>query len=494
MSKRVLIIGGGISGLTAGVYAAKAGYETHLYEQQAYVGGECTGWDRGGYHIDNCIHWMNGTAPGDSLNRLWQDIGALGPETEIIHPDRMYTSELGGEEITLWKDIDRTERELLELSPEDEQEIKKLMHFCRLGGKVRIPAEKPPEMQSALDGIRLMLTMVPALKIFKEYKGMDTRDLMERFQHPLIRCMISDFCTRESMASSFPLAYGSFAAGDGGIPRGGSREMAVRIGRQLVKCGGKIHTGKRAEEILLKDGRAVGIRFLDKTAAEGEYVIPACYPQVTFGRLLSENYMPELLREMYDNREAYPVYTTFQAAYSLDSSADLIGADRILDGSGLDLFPGLGERINVKSYAYEPSFAPDGKHVIQVLTGGPEALYKSWAELYREREAYLAKKNQMAEDIRKLLEQRFPECCGKLALLDCWTPMTYERYCSAYKGFYQSCTVTKQSSRLPYPERKVDGLENVYLAGQWQNPPGGLPGAAIAGKYAVQRMIKEDIS
>ena len=64
MSKRVLIIGGGISGLTAGVYAAKAGYETHLYEQQAYVGGECTGWDRGGYHIDNCIHWMNGTAPG----------------------------------------------------------------------------------------------------------------------------------------------------------------------------------------------------------------------------------------------------------------------------------------------------------------------------------------------------------------------------------------------------------------------------------------------
>ena len=103
----------------------------------------------------------------------------------------------------------------MELSPEDEQEIKKLMHFCRLGGKVRIPAEKPPEMQSALDGIRLMLTMVPALKIFKEYKGMDTRDLMERFQHPLIRCMISDFCTRESMASSFPLAYGSFAAGMG---------------------------------------------------------------------------------------------------------------------------------------------------------------------------------------------------------------------------------------------------------------------------------------
>ena len=98
-------------------------------------------------------------------------------------------------------------------------------------------------------------------------------------------------------------------------------------------------------------------------------MIPACDPQVTFGRLLSENYMPELLREMYDNREAYPVYTTFQAAYSLDSSADLIGADRILDGSGLDLFPGLGERINVKSYAYEPSFAPDGKHVIQVLTG-----------------------------------------------------------------------------------------------------------------------------
>lgn len=36
------------------------------------------------------------------------------------------------------------------------------------------------------------------------------------------------------------------------------------------------------------------------------------------------------------------------------------------------------------------------------------------------------------------------------------------------------------------------GLDNVVLAGQWITPPGGLPGSAAAGKFAVQRILKKE--
>lgn len=185
VEKKMIIIGGGVSGLVAGIYACRAGFRAEIYERHTTAGGECTGWNRQGYHIDNCIHWMMGTFPGSDLYRLWEDVGAVGDGIRIHRPDRMYTSQLGGQRVTLWQDIDRTEEELIRLSPEDTVEIKKLMKSCRAARKVQIPAKLPPEQIGALEGTKMLFTMGAALKLFKEYKGMDTADLMNRFSDPV---------------------------------------------------------------------------------------------------------------------------------------------------------------------------------------------------------------------------------------------------------------------------------------------------------------------
>ena len=75
--KKIVIAGGGVSGLTAGIYAQKAGYQAVICEKNAVPGGECTGWDREGYHIDNCIHWMMGTSGKSALHDIWKETGAL---------------------------------------------------------------------------------------------------------------------------------------------------------------------------------------------------------------------------------------------------------------------------------------------------------------------------------------------------------------------------------------------------------------------------------
>ena len=73
---KVVIIGAGISGLTAGIYALKQGYEAEIYEKNTSAGGMCTGWYRKGTYIDGCLHWLTESAAG-SLHEIWKETGAL---------------------------------------------------------------------------------------------------------------------------------------------------------------------------------------------------------------------------------------------------------------------------------------------------------------------------------------------------------------------------------------------------------------------------------
>ena len=75
--KKVIIVGGGIAGLSAGIYALKAGFDAEIYEKNPIAGGECMGWNRKGYHIDNCIHWLTGTDPDTKLWEVWKTCGAI---------------------------------------------------------------------------------------------------------------------------------------------------------------------------------------------------------------------------------------------------------------------------------------------------------------------------------------------------------------------------------------------------------------------------------
>ena len=67
MEKKIVIIGAGIAGLSAGCYSRMNGYSVEIYESHALPGGLCTSWKKGEYTIDGCLHWLTGSSPGDSI-------------------------------------------------------------------------------------------------------------------------------------------------------------------------------------------------------------------------------------------------------------------------------------------------------------------------------------------------------------------------------------------------------------------------------------------
>ena len=140
--EKVVIIGGGIAGLTAGIYALMAGFEAEIYEKNAIPGGECIGWNRKGYHIDNCIHWLTGTKKGTEMYEVWEKTGALSDEIKCAKIDAFYTSTYNGQSVTLWNDLQKTQRELIAASPEDEEEIKKFIEYVEYSKQCARTANK----------------------------------------------------------------------------------------------------------------------------------------------------------------------------------------------------------------------------------------------------------------------------------------------------------------------------------------------------------------
>ena len=62
MTKKIIIIGAGIAGLSVQEFLrALNGFDVEVFEMHSKPGGECTGWQRGGFHFDNCIHWLMGS-------------------------------------------------------------------------------------------------------------------------------------------------------------------------------------------------------------------------------------------------------------------------------------------------------------------------------------------------------------------------------------------------------------------------------------------------
>ncbi len=61
--KSIIIIGGGIAGLSAGCYGQMNGFRTRIFEMHKKPGGLCTCWKRQGYVVNGCVHWLVGTGP-----------------------------------------------------------------------------------------------------------------------------------------------------------------------------------------------------------------------------------------------------------------------------------------------------------------------------------------------------------------------------------------------------------------------------------------------
>ena len=381
---------------------------------------------------------------------------------------------------------------MLELSPEDEEEINKLMKYVSMAETMTVPVDKPFDAMNLIDFIKLGMSMKEMGKVMKEYGNMDIKELAMRFKHPLIRRAIIDYMPSGYQAYAFLVSYGTVTGGNGDIPKGGSLAMSLRIAKKYKEYGGALHTNANVETILLNGKRAEGILLENGKKVEADYVICACDTDYTFRKLLPEKYMPKGLKKMYVDRDKYPISSGFQIAYAVDGVFPELTGTRIFSCDEMKVGSQAVQCMSIQSYDYEPDFAPAGKMILQTNFSQSEADYKYWENIYTDKTVYEKQKAEIAEQALKRVVKEYPFLEGKIHVIDVWSPMTYTRYCNSYRGAYMSFVTAKQAKSITVPG-VVKGLDNVLLASQWLMGQGGLPTAASMGKFAAWRIMKTGI-
>jgi phytoene dehydrogenase-like protein len=119
--------------------------------------------------------------------------------------------------------------------------------------------------------------------------------------------------------------------------------------------------------------------------------------------------------------------------------------------------------------------------------------FEFWKNLKQNSEQeYKEKKAEIARWVADGITDTFPELKGKVEMTDVATPLTFNRYCNSYHGAYMGF-IQGGDAKQTFHKGTINGIENLYLAGQGVLPNGGLPMAVIAGKFAVQRICKKEV-
>jgi phytoene desaturase len=487
--KKLIIIGAGIAGLTSGIYARLNGLEAEIFELHSKPGGECTGWQRGDFHFDNCIHWLMGSKKGTPMYKLWETTGALNDSVDIINNDTFISYTSAESTVHIYRNLDKLEKHLLEVAPEDKSMIKE---FCRDAKKViklDMPVEKPFDLFTKKDMFKMIFKMLPMAKTMQKYEKISMQELIEKFKNPELKAALKAMIPSNYKAFALLSTLASMHSNDSGWPAGGSLAFARRIEEKFLNLGGKINYKSRVEEIIINDGTAKGIKLSDGSVHNADYVIAAADGHEVIYDMLGGKYIDDTINTLFTDIKTYPIYSSVYVSMGIKSNlskyphALYFKLKNPIDAGGMK-----HDFIGARHYCYEPAFAPkDNSVLIALLT----ADYDWWAQKKKNPAEYKAEKERIGNEVASACSEEFPEIKGNIKVIDVATPMTYERYCNAYRGAWMSYATTP-NAKIRFITGVLPGLDNFYLTGQWLMPPGGLPTAVMTGKWTIQRICKKE--
>ena len=489
--KTILIIGGGVSGLSAGIYAEQSGFHAIILEKNPSVGGLCTGWYRKGQYIDGCIHWLTGTNKNTELYRLWKEVGAIENDNDIIQLDGWGVFNYHGVEVPFYADTFKAEQRWLEISPADKKEIKHFFKMVRDIASIDLPLDKPVSMMNLWTLLKFGFKVIDVWPSYLLTMKMSCERYAKRFKSPALRWAIKNAQPGAGNLYSMLFSYANITFGNGGIPRGGSKPMVERMKDRFLSLGGTLLLNQEVSHVLIEHSTAVGVELKDGKKIKSDYVVSALDSNYALHHLLLGQYNMPKLEKRFKEMKKHPAPSCCLLAfrgkksdiptpYSFECEPFYVG------GTGI-------EHLTIRNYGYdEETYVKDDKCLYMVLIDQYSENYKYWSKLYKENPiAYREKKNALAMMVRGKILAKFPQFEGELEILDVCTPKTLNRYTNASRGTYMGFLFTKSAGRLT-SNGFVKGLKNFIMAGQYMQCPGGLPLAMVSGRFAIQWIAKKE--
>ncbi len=487
-NKKIIIIGGGVAGLSAGIYGQMNGFDTQIFEMHTTTGGQCTAWERGGYHFDYCLQWLVGSRNG-VYNKLWKETHVMTDDVKVVDSEiyAIIEDETQGK-FYIYSNLDRWQDYLIRIAPEDEKGIKKMCSQMKTGGSLE-PFEDAPSGRNWFDYIRQGLKMPGAMSLMLLYAKMPIKKylLSLNLKNAKLLFFLSNLFANDNFSAiAFIMMLGWFNEKNAGYLIGGSRPIAERMTKRYKDLGGTVTLGAKVDKVIIEDDKASGVKLADGTEHRADIVISAADGHTTLYNMLDRKYISPEFENAYKN---WKLFTPFvQVSFGIN---DVVKSETEITMYWLRVFK-IGNfnvtdgYIIINQSMHDPTLAPKGKTSIILRFNSP---WEDWEKI--QLTDYLHEKELILKDAVELLEKHYPVIRNKIEVTDVCTPLTENALTGVWKGSFEGFIPEAGIITTSLPDR-LKGLDNFYMVGQWVSPGGGLPPSVQSGKWIVQTLCKEN--
>ena len=295
-----IIIGAGHNGLVAACYLARAGLDVVVLEAASTIGGMTATAtpiaSAPDHRIYSCAVDMVFTRLSGVVDDL--DLRRFGYRDVPVDPCYAYLHDEGAS-IALWlNDVQRTADEIAHFSGADAEAYLRLMGHLDAAmdmtqpfmtvNPIRPGARALARSGRAVVRHRAKLKKLPSLFIDPAAQTIDAY-----FHHPVVRDFMATVAgaiggpITTDLSGSLFIQFAVFHRLGGARPVGGTQTLPNALAGALHQAGGTIRTDAVVETILVRNGRASGVRLTngDEIAAR-RGVIATCDPRTALGKLL----------------------------------------------------------------------------------------------------------------------------------------------------------------------------------------------------------------
>ena len=489
----VIVIGGGVGGLSAAIGLAARGARVTLLEQNARLGGKLNVWEAGGFKFDTGPHVLTMLW---ALEEVFEAAGrTLSDVLTLIRLDTVcrYHFE-GGETLDAPGDPERAAQAIARFAPGEEGGFRRFLDYAR---RVSDATTDPFLRQDF--GAQVRGVPTPAqwrqLKEFLALKPWRTlRDVIrEHFRDPRLR----------QVFELYALYSGSHPARASGIfatvadvqwrqgtfyVQGGLYRLAEALREAAVSVGVTFQTDTRVTEVLVKGGRARGV----VTAAGERLFADAVVCNADCLQALTTLVPPESRRAWTESRVTriesstsafllllgvrgtYPQLAHHNSFLAADGEAEFTS---IFDRARPAEDPTIG--VACQSVT-DPSKAPPGHSNLFVMTNPPALGDRfDWQrEAPRYRDLVLTKLEHMGlSDLRE-----------RIVVEQNWTPLDLQSRYGAYRGAIYGLSSNGWRQGFLRPPQASPDVKGLYYVGGSTHPGGGVPLCALSGTNVAKEI------
>ncbi|MFD4632391.1 phytoene desaturase family protein [Streptomyces sp. NPDC058284] len=296
------------------------------------------------------------------------------------------------------------------------------------------------------------------------------------------------------------------------VPVGGSGQLIKALADRLTARGGSVQCGRRVEQVVVRDRRAVAVRTSDgDTVSAARAVLADVSVPALYGELIAPEHLPGQL--LTDLRRFQWDFSTFKVDWALDGpvpwqAEGVAGAGTVHLADGVDELTRFAAQLAMRQVPDRP-FLLFGQMTTSDATRSPQGTESAWAYTHVPQDiredaggagicGAWRKEDQeaMADRIEQQVERFAPGFRGLIRARRLLAPTTLQSMDRNLHGGAINGGTTSLHQQLFFrpvpgtgrPETPVDGL---FLASAGAHPGGGVHGApgANAARAALRRRL-----